>query len=370
MMAGLPKELNKVNKFAWKIQIILIFIFVIEILDMVDDQLLSFFKLSVNGIPNIIFDTTSSFFEIFLVLAAFFIGKKRIQQTLAAERRYRHIIDLSPEAIFVHSQGKIVFVNKAGEALLGAKNRNELLHYNLQELIDQDSYHSNHSIKEEFSNTDDVVLNYHIKVKRLDQSVIDIEITSIRVEYDGVLSREIIARDISVRKQKEYIMEQLAFQDTLTELPNRRAFLNKLEQLLNNPNEHRFAVMLLDLDGFKKINDTFGHEAGDILLKKVSGRLKNCVIEKDMVARLAGDEFTILLLGENPQEYIEVADRMIESLNRHFILEGVEVRITSSIGIAIYPKDAGDVLTLLKKADMAMYQAKHKGKNRYQFFAE
>lgn len=358
------------KKFALQFQFILLLIFILEILDIFDDRLLIFFGLRPDGMENLVFDVSTTLVEMILVIFAFVLGKKRVHQSLEVEKRYRHLIERSPEAILVHSHGKIFFVNRTGEVLLGAKNREELLRYDLKDFIHPESIHSNQALLEEFSNDTDVVLNYHIKAKRLDGEIIEMEITSIQVEYDGFTAREIIARDITVRKQQESIMEQLAHQDALTELPNRRAYLNKLEQLLADSNEECFAVMLLDLDGFKNVNDTLGHEAGDILLKKVSKVLTRCVDDKDMVARFAGDEFTILLPKVYGQNAILIANGMLDSLNAADLVGREDVRVTASIGIALYPKDGQDALTLLKKADMAMYEAKKKGKNRYQFIEE
>jgi diguanylate cyclase (GGDEF)-like protein/PAS domain S-box-containing protein len=272
---------------------------------------------------------------------------------------------LLPEAIYVHRQGNFLFSNKAGTVLFGAKNNEELFKHNWKEFIYYDTGNVEHFLKEELTNAKKQVLSYQIKANRLDGKVIDIEITSTNVEFNGLSAREIIARDISFQKQQEGMVKKLAYQDTLNELPNRRAFMENLEQQLTY--SEKFVVMFIDLDGFKNVNDTFGHKAGDDLLKKVSIQLKKCVQEKDMVARLAGDEFTILLPDANQHDCMVIASKIIESLNMSLFFPVKAVRVTASIGISLYPQNGEDAFTLLKHADMAMYHAKNKGKNRYEF---
>ena len=146
--------------------------------------------------------------------------------------------------------------------------------------------------------------------------------------------------------------------------------MDQLTQLLKSPKENkmRFGVMFIDLDGFKQVNDTLGHEGGDILLKQVSNYFKKCVAEKDIVARLGGDEFIVLLHNTNHNDCIIVANKIIESLSFPIIIFGKRVRVTPSIGIALYPQHGHEAIELIKNADMAMYQAKQQGKNNYQIY--
>ena len=146
---------------------------------------------------EVIFDIGTSLLEILLVFLAFSSGKKIILKYRKEKRHYRHLIDLSPEAIFVHRKGKFIFANKAGETLFGAVSNDDLFNHNWKELIHKDFYNIEHFLKEEFNNDKEQVLNYQIRANRLDGKVIDIEITSTNVEYDGIPARQIIARDIS-----------------------------------------------------------------------------------------------------------------------------------------------------------------------------
>lgn len=356
------------KKFTSNIKLVLILIGFFAMLNIFITPILKFLGVY-NHNGRFLFSMGTSLLEILLVFFAFSSGKKLILRYRKEKSHYLHLIDLFPEAIYVHRKGKMIFANKAGVTLFGAKNNNELFKHDWKDLIHYDAFNHEHFLRQELDHDIEQVLNYQVKANRLDGKVIDIEITSTNVEIDGMPAREVIARDISLRKQQEGMVKKLAYQDALTELPNRRAFLDILEQQLftSQKNKSPFAVMFIDLDGFKNVNDSLGHEAGDDLLRKVSIHLKQCVGEKDTVARIAGDEFTILLPEVKKQDCISVADRIIKSLNISLSIPDKEVRVTASIGISKYPDNGEDPFTLLKQADMAMYHAKNQGKNRYQF---
>jgi diguanylate cyclase (GGDEF)-like protein len=168
-------------------------------------------------------------------------------------------------------------------------------------------------------------------------------------------------------------VEYLAYHDGLTGLPNRSMFSKVLNQSINEAQryERKLAVAFLDLDRFKQINDTLGHEAGDQLLKEVAVRLKGCVRSSDTVARLGGDEFVVLLPELEDEKYAAiVAQKILAAVARPFGLMGQEFRVTASIGICSYPQDGLDEQTLTKNADIAMYQAKAEGKNNFQFYSK
>jgi diguanylate cyclase (GGDEF)-like protein len=168
-------------------------------------------------------------------------------------------------------------------------------------------------------------------------------------------------------------VEHLAYHDGLTGLPNRSMFSKVLSQSISEAHRHErpLAVAFLDLDRFKQINDTLGHDAGDQLLKEVATRLKDCVRESDMVARLGGDEFVVLMPELIDEKYAAiVAQKILAAAARPFSLMGQEFRVTASIGISTYPQDGQDEQTLTKNADIAMYQAKAEGKNNFQFYSE
>ncbi|MHB8984059.1 MAG: putative bifunctional diguanylate cyclase/phosphodiesterase, partial [Carboxydocellales bacterium] len=166
-------------------------------------------------------------------------------------------------------------------------------------------------------------------------------------------------------------LNYLSYHDPLTNLPNRTQFNEQLTQALSRAcrDGSAVAVMFLDLDRFKLINDTLGHSIGDFLLKKVAKRLTRCVRMGDIVSRLGGDEFTVILPGVTSiQDAAKVAQKIIETLEKPFKLESHELFITTSIGISMYPIDGSDMETLVKNADTAMYLAKEHGRNKYKFY--
>lgn len=163
-------------------------------------------------------------------------------------------------------------------------------------------------------------------------------------------------------------LRYLANHDSLTGLPNRRLFLDRLNQAIRRSRRSgkKLAIYFMDLDHFKDVNDGYGHQAGDMLLKDVAGRLQEVVRESDTVARFAGDEFTIITEDvDNDEQVIRVADKILETFQRPFLLEGKAVHSGTSIGIATFPEDGEDALALLKAADVAMYRAKENGRGRY-----
>ena len=182
-----------------------------------------------------------------------------------------------------------------------------------------------------------------------------------------------IIRDVTERKLAEQKITHLAHHDYLTDLPNRVLFLDRLEQsiFLAKRSNHKAAVLFLDLDGFKRVNDTLGHSAGDLLLQEVTRRLKMVVRSSDTLARVGGDEFTFVLnnIGANENASL-AANHIITALSEPFDLKGQQCHVGGSIGIALFPCDSTDSETLLNQADEAMYMAKHSGKNTFKFYRD
>jgi diguanylate cyclase (GGDEF)-like protein/PAS domain S-box-containing protein len=175
-------------------------------------------------------------------------------------------------------------------------------------------------------------------------------------------------QDITAQKEYEVRIQHMAHFDSLTDLPNRELFYDRLRQVLAQAKRDArlCALIFLDLDSFKEVNDTLGHHAGDLLLQAVAIRLKASVRETDTVSRFAGDEFTVLLPNLNEQNGAEVvAEKIITALAQPFILDGHEMHIGCSAGIAFYPADADSDEALIKCADTAMYEAKKQGRGMY-----
>jgi diguanylate cyclase (GGDEF)-like protein len=176
---------------------------------------------------------------------------------------------------------------------------------------------------------------------------------------------------VTERKEHERHLEQIAHYDPLTGVPNRVLLADRLSQALARAKRDKglMAVCYLDLDGFKPVNDTYGHDVGDKVLVEISRRIKDAVREDDTVARLGGDEFVVLLVGlQMPEECAGSLHRMLERINQPIVVRGKVLNISASIGVALYPEDEQDADTLLRHADQAMYVAKQSGKNRFHFF--
>jgi diguanylate cyclase (GGDEF)-like protein/PAS domain S-box-containing protein len=204
--------------------------------------------------------------------------------------------------------------------------------------------------------------------KRRDDATFPQEISLTAIEGGGVVC---VVRDITERTYAEEQIKHLAYHDALTGLPNRLLFKDRLTVALSHAqrDHSRIAVLFLDLDRFKVINDSLGHNIGDQLLQAVAARVQSCVRESDTVARLGGDEFTLMIPNlQRSEDAAPVAQKILEAVRYPFHIEGREFFITTSIGISLYPEDGTDAETLIKNADTAMYQAKEQGRDNYQLF--
>lgn len=179
--------------------------------------------------------------------------------------------------------------------------------------------------------------------------------------------------DITERKKYEEKIQQMAFHDSLTGLPNRKLFSDRLGIVLAQAkrNKKKVGIVMLDLDNFKDVNDTLGHDVGDTLLKAVAERLSGTLRKSDTVARFGGDEFVLIFPDmEVIEEAIQVVQKIIDRFHKPFLIDTHQLVVTTSIGIAVYPNDGMDEEILMKNADIAMYQAKQAGRARYQLYKE
>ncbi|MEH7384257.1 sensor domain-containing diguanylate cyclase [Bacillus sp. JJ1521] len=352
-----------------RIIVISILILFLSITDFLDDKVITFLHFKDKGYYEVIIDLMSPLIEIALLFWALYTGKKILRQLHEQEEQYQRLVQFSPEAIIVHRKGKILYINDSGVKLLGSNRSSELLNRDLKDFVHPDSEDSINKYREQLNKNPNSHLKYHIKIKRIDGTTLDLETLSTVVDFKGHPARELIARDITVQHQEFETIKQMAYQDALTGLPNRRAFMDKLDDLMSTAEKNKgtFGMMFIDLDGFKQVNDLLGHEGGDMLLRQAGDYLIKSVAQKDTVARLAGDEFMVLLPDANENECVMVANRIIEQFQSIVIL-GKNVVVTPSIGIALYPQHGKDAIELIKFADMAMYQAKQRGKNNYQIF--
>jgi diguanylate cyclase (GGDEF)-like protein/PAS domain S-box-containing protein len=309
-----------------------------------------------------------------------------------SEKMYRYLVDSSPDIIYtLNHEGRFTFVNDRAYQLLGF-TRDELIgkHYSIlvhDEDLERARYVFNERRVDErasrnvelrlkcrgatgkLSNSGDRTFNntlMTISLNSIGMHVPDQEVK--KLEFFGTYG---VARDITDRKRAEEVISYQAYHDILTDLPNRILFKDRLglAVIQAKRKQTELAVMFIDLDRFKLVNDTLGHVKGDELLQQVAVRLKECLRKGDTLARQGGDEFTIVLPELRDRDDARmVADKFLECLHKPFDLDGHEVHISASIGIAIYPGDGESIDELLRHADIAMYQVKALGKNGHSFY--
>ena len=290
---------------------------------------------------------------------------------LQSEDHYRRLIDHSPDGVFISCENKLVFVNAAGLALLGTKDARQVLNTPTMDLIPAEMHEF---VRENLPVEDGpgAARRLELRATRLDGLPIDLELAMTRLHYQGTLAVQIIARDITERKRVEERLHQLAYYDALTKLPNRQLFLDCRSQTLKKAKraKTRVAVLILDLDRFKEVNDTLGHNIGDHLLQEVAVRLIDCVRRCDTVARIGGDEFAIIIPDLKQPEQLETTLQRIQAdFVASFTFDAHEIYISPSIGIGIYPTDTTELDLLMQYADMAMHRAKSLGRNTYYFYS-
>jgi diguanylate cyclase (GGDEF)-like protein/PAS domain S-box-containing protein len=278
--------------------------------------------------------------------------------------------------IAINQASKIIEFNPAAEVVFGY-TRAEVLGEDLAEKIIPPRLRDAHrkGLAHYLATGESAILGKRIEVSamRADGGEFAAELAITRTPMDGPPEFSAYLRDITERKQAEERLKQLANYDALTQLPNRVLFMDRLGQALAGAarNQRTAAVLVLDLDNFKGINDTLGHETGDSLLKTAAGRLSSCVRACDTFARLGGDEFAVVLTEiAQRMDASRVAQRMLTVLSEPFAAQDQALSVTGSIGITLYPKDGVDAKTLLKHAEAAMYQAKDRGRNRYRHYSK
>ena len=289
---------------------------------------------------------------------------------------YRTLVEWSPEPIAVHRDGKLLYVNPAATAMLGAKSDQELIGRPILELVHPEFRQIVLARVKEQAEKGVAVPMIEEKFLKIDGTPIDVEVQSRAILYQGSTAFQVAMRDITSQKAAQEKIQTLAFFDPLTALPNRRLLSDRLHQAKAGSGRHQRqgALMLVDLDKFKDINDVLGHAQGDLVLQQVAKRLGACVHERDTVARVGADEFAVLLaeLDQNPLEAAmlaeAVAHKILDALKQPYQLNGSEVSCTASIGITQFGEQHDDDVEALKRAEMAMYQAKAQGRNTLRFF--
>ena len=313
--------------------------------------------------------------------------QKRMRMALkSSEARYRTLIEWTPDAILVHRHTQIMYANPAALKLFGASDLYSLLSKRTTDLIHPDDLGNQRTRMLRALSSKPMSTPAEARCLKLDGSPIDVEVQGTVIEFDGEPAVHVSIRDITQRKVLEHEIRLLAFYDTLTQLPNRRLLDDRLSQAITaNRRSGSFgALMFLDLDNFKPLNDTYGHGMGDLLLKEAGQRLKTCVREMDTVARFGGDEFVVLLaeldtdwqksrqFAETVAQKIKAAMALPYTLALHDLRNPslqIEHCCTASIGVLLFASTSSrtSAQDLTKWADAAMYQAKNEGRNRICF---
>lgn len=302
-----------------------------------------------------------------------------------SEQLHRFLVEHSPDMIFtLDRQGRFTFINGRVSSLLGY-HPEELVGQDYTKVVDpRDHDHVRYAFNERRVGeraTSNLEVRFKRKPSKLRTSndTIVTAILSTQGIYEtsqlaqplAFLGTSGVARDISERKKAEETITFQAFHDLLTQLPNRTLFVDRLEMAIVQASrrKEKLAVMYLDIDRFKLVNDTYGHLVGDQLLREFAARIRSCLRTGDTLARQGGDEFTALLPTiSNKEDALVVAEKILVELRKPFLLAETQFLATTSIGIAVYPDDSSSSEDLIRCADMAMYQVKAQGKNGYMPF--
>lgn len=288
-----------------------------------------------------------------------------------SEYCYRTLVEYLPEAIVKQRDGKIEFVNSSGMKFFGVRKLEEILNLSIWNFVSSDR-------KEEIQEIIDTIYEQNIRMSpktivgnfvRKDGKKIWAELKVIPIGRKDKPDIQIVFRDVTSRKRYEAQLEHLAYHDPLTGLINRRMFTEHVKKAIDKAKTSRekIAIMYFDIDKFKSINDTYGHDIGDQLLQEFANRIKSCIRKNDVPCRVGGDEFIVLLKDIKEEKEIEdIAQRLIAAFQESYRMNQLNLQVTSSIGISVFPKDGLNIQTLIYHADKALYRAKE-NRNQYMF---
>jgi diguanylate cyclase (GGDEF)-like protein/PAS domain S-box-containing protein len=297
---------------------------------------------------------------------------KLLEQSVTESTRLAIIVESSHDAILSVSLDDVITSwNRGAENIFGY-SAEEIIGSKIFKIVPSERFNERSNILQTLLRGEKIE---HFETTRVRKDglhiYVSITISPIRDVQGEISGYSVIARDVTERRKMEEIIKHQAHHDTLTDLPNRQLFMELLSLGLEQArrNGKKLALMFMDLNGFKLVNDTLGHSCGDFLLKEVANRFKASIRASDTVARIGGDEFTVLMPDLAQTEDVSIVLKKIMAVfEEPFMLDGVEVNSTASIGISMFPDDGDGSEELIKKADIAMYDAKGSGKNTYQFY--
>jgi diguanylate cyclase (GGDEF)-like protein/PAS domain S-box-containing protein len=306
------------------------------------------------------------------------IERKAMEEALFAETEHAHVtLDAIGEAVIsTDGVGNVRFLNMVAELLTGWSRREAVGRPSADVFVTLNAVDRGPGLTQSELVGGQSRLHYPappVLLVRRDgrESLVEVNIAPMHNREGRRAGVVLVFHDISAQRSQALQVVYSAEHDLLTNLPNRRLLNDRITQAIARARRHghQIAVLVLDLDGFKHINDSLGHPIGDQLLQSVAPRLVECVGEGDTVSRQGGDEFVVLLSDVEPPDFAtKIAKRMLEAVGEPHLIEGHELHITASIGISVYPGDGTNVETLLKNADTALYQAKENGRESFQFF--
>lgn len=310
-----------------------------------------------------------------------FFQRKQAEDALReSEAHFRSLVEQASDSFFVHDvDGNFLDVNQRGCDSLGYSCQ-ELLRMSIADIDLDLSIGELKYLRDQITGHNPIALES--RYRRKDGTIFPVEIRMGPIEIDGQRHLLSLVRDVTERKELQDHIQHLAYHDPLTNLPNRTMFNRHLSHAIARAQRHQkgMAVLFIDLDRFKNINDTLGHDAGDRLLQEMAQRINACLrnadvvarldLPQDMVARLGGDEFVVLIEDVTDVGHVShIARKILATMVKEFPLDDQLIHITASIGISTFPEDGRNEFSLMKHADIAMYRAKDKGKNNFQFYS-
>ncbi|HZF70718.1 diguanylate cyclase domain-containing protein [Sulfuricurvum sp.] len=310
----------------------------------------------------------SAILLVIIIIANILILFRSFKSIRAKESERSEMIAALGDGVYgINREGNCIFINRSALDMLGfseeeviGQNQHRLFHHHRSD----GTVYPEKDCPIHLTEQDRTIRHTEETFIRKNGSLLPVSLTVAPLGTDRSI---VVFQDITVQKEEQALLDRYANYDALTTLPNRRLFTILAEQMIAQANRDNkiISIGFLDLDGFKQVNDTYGHEVGDTLLQEVAKRFKSTLRQSDLVARFGGDEFVVLLTSINTKNEAELSFiRLISQVSEPIIVNGIAIKVGVSIGYTLYPQDSGDIDLLIRHADIAMYDAKQSGKGR------